>query len=256
MLIDEFTLIAQIINFFVLVLLLKRFLYKPIINAIDQRERYIALQHKQAEEKKTEAEQELDINKRMNEEFRQQRQILLNNTMSEVNTERIRLMDELHKEIETLRLNYLETLRIEQQNFSSAIIQRTQKEIFEIARKALHDLASVGLEEQMTETFLERLKALKHNERQQLISGLEQSQNRVEMQSSFDLPKIQQKKIKDEITTSFNIEPKIKFETNANIISGIALIVGGHKIMWSIDEYLNSLKSNLNNLIQGRYETK
>ena len=36
--IDWFTVIAQVLNFFILVFLLKRFLYKPILKAIDERE--------------------------------------------------------------------------------------------------------------------------------------------------------------------------------------------------------------------------
>jgi hypothetical protein len=42
MLIDWFTVGAQIVNFLILVWLLKRFLYKPILDAIDAREKRIA----------------------------------------------------------------------------------------------------------------------------------------------------------------------------------------------------------------------
>jgi hypothetical protein len=42
MLIDWFTVGAQIVNFLILVWLLKHFLYKPILNAIDAREKRIA----------------------------------------------------------------------------------------------------------------------------------------------------------------------------------------------------------------------
>ena len=38
MLVDWFTVLAQVINFFVLVWLLKRFLFKPIVSAMDARE--------------------------------------------------------------------------------------------------------------------------------------------------------------------------------------------------------------------------
>ena len=40
--IDWFTVIAQVVNFLILMWLLKRFLYKPILNAIDAREQRIA----------------------------------------------------------------------------------------------------------------------------------------------------------------------------------------------------------------------
>ena len=42
MLIDWFTVVAQVVNFLILVWLLKRFLYKPILDAIDAREKRIA----------------------------------------------------------------------------------------------------------------------------------------------------------------------------------------------------------------------
>jgi F-type H+-transporting ATPase subunit b len=51
MIIDWFTVIAQAINFLVLVWVMKRFLYKPILDAIDAREKRIALALAEAEAK-------------------------------------------------------------------------------------------------------------------------------------------------------------------------------------------------------------
>jgi len=42
MLTDWFTIVAQALNFLILVWLMKRFLYKPILHAIDEREKRIA----------------------------------------------------------------------------------------------------------------------------------------------------------------------------------------------------------------------
>ena len=55
MLIDWFTVAAQAINFLILVGLLSRFLYKPILHAIDEREKGIATQLAQAEADKANA---------------------------------------------------------------------------------------------------------------------------------------------------------------------------------------------------------
>jgi F-type H+-transporting ATPase subunit b len=251
--IDAFTLIAQLVNFLVLVWLLKRFLYKPILNAIAEREKYIASQIQEADATKAIANKELDEYKRMNEAFAQQRQTLLNNAISEVDNERIRLLDELHNEVETMRQNYQEALHTEQQSLSSEIVHRTQTGVFEIARRTLSDLASVALEEQMTEAFLKRLKVLKPDERELLISNYNQAQKLVIVISSFTLSPPLQNRIATEIKIGFAIDPEIRFETDASLISGIAMIVGGFKVIWSIDEYLHSLKANLTGLIQEKY---
>ena len=55
MLIDLFTVGAQALNFLVLVWLLKRFLYKPILNALDAREKRIARELADADAKTAEA---------------------------------------------------------------------------------------------------------------------------------------------------------------------------------------------------------
>ena len=58
--IDWFTVSAQIINFLILVFLLKRFLYGPVIRAMDKREEAIAGRLKDAGQKQEEAQKEID----------------------------------------------------------------------------------------------------------------------------------------------------------------------------------------------------
>ena len=55
MLIDWFTIGAQALNFLILVWLMKRFLYKPILHAIDAREQRIARELAEADKKKADA---------------------------------------------------------------------------------------------------------------------------------------------------------------------------------------------------------
>src|SRR5450755_2815503 len=94
MLINWFTVGAQALNFLILVGLLKHFLYKPILTAIDAREKRIAGELADAATKKTEAQQERDAFQRKNQEFDQQRAGLLSKATDEANAERARLIDE------------------------------------------------------------------------------------------------------------------------------------------------------------------
>ena len=98
MLIDWFTVVAQAVNFLILVWLLKRFLYKPILNALDAREKRIATELANADAKMAEAGQERDEFRRKNEELNQQRSSLLNKAEDEATAERQRLLDEARKE--------------------------------------------------------------------------------------------------------------------------------------------------------------
>jgi F-type H+-transporting ATPase subunit b len=78
MLIDWFTVAAQLVNFLILVWLLKHFLFKPITNAIDTREKRIATELANADAKKADAEKERVAFEKKNQDFDQQRTALMN----------------------------------------------------------------------------------------------------------------------------------------------------------------------------------
>src|SRR5580693_98501 len=158
--IDWFTVVARVINFIILVWLLKRFLYKPILHAIDEREKGIAAQLAQAEAKTGEAQQERDDFQHKNAAFDQERAALLKKATDEAASERQRLLDEARKDADSLRVKRQDALRNEQRNLSQEISRWTQKEVFAITRKTLADLATTSLEERMGEVFVERLRAL------------------------------------------------------------------------------------------------
>ena len=73
MLIDWFTVVAQTLNFLILVWLMKRYLHKPILRAIDEREKRIVSELADADAKKSEAQKERDQFQQKNEEFDRQR---------------------------------------------------------------------------------------------------------------------------------------------------------------------------------------
>ena len=172
MLIDWFTVGAQALNFLILVWLMKRFLYKPILNAIDAREKRIAAELADADAKKAEAQKDRDEFQHKNEEFDQQRAALLTKATDEAKAERQRLLDEARKDADALRAKRQEALRNEQSNLNQEIIRWTQKEVFAIARKALTDLAATSLEERMSEVFVQRLRALTGAAKEQLAAAL------------------------------------------------------------------------------------
>ena len=160
MLIDWFTVGAQTLNFLILVWLMKRFLYKPILHAIDEREKRIAAELADADAKKAEAQQERDEFQHKNEEFDQQRAALLSQATDEVQTERQRLLDAARQAADTLRAKRQDALQREQQSLNDEITRRTQHEVFALTRKTLQDLAGVSLEERMCDVFTQHLRSL------------------------------------------------------------------------------------------------
>lgn len=252
MLIDWFTVIAQIINFLILVWLMKRFLYRPILNAIDAREKRIAAGLADADARKAEAGMEREEFKRKNEEFDQQRAALLNKAMDEAAAERRRLLDEARKDSDALRTKLQDQVSSEYQVLHEEIARRTRAEVFAIARKALTDLAGTSLEERMVDVFVRRLRDLDSAEKERLASLLKSSPNAVLVRSAFDIPLAQRALIEGAIKETLGIETQVRFEVVPDLIGGIELTMQGQKVAWSIADYLASLEKGVNELLKAQ----
>jgi F-type H+-transporting ATPase subunit b len=250
MLIDWFTVGAQALNFLVLVWLLKRFLYKPILDAIDAREKRIAAELADADAKKTEAQKQRDEFQHKNEEFDRQRAALLSKATNEAKAERGRLLDEARKEADALSARRQETLRTDARNLNRAVSRRTQQEVFAIARKALMDLATTSLEERLGEVFTRRLREMDGKAKADLAEALKTAADPALVRSAFDLPEEQRVAIRNALKETFSADVRLRFETAPDLVSGIELSANGQKVAWSIADYLGSLEKGVGELLK------
>jgi F-type H+-transporting ATPase subunit b len=249
MLIDWFTVGAQIVNFLILVWLLKHFLYKPILDAIDARERRIAAELADADAKKAEAEKERTDFEDKNKAFDQQRSALLAKAADEAKAERERLIDQAKKDAESLQTNQADALRGDQSRLGSAITLLAEKEVFAIARRTLSDLATVSLEGRVGEAFTRRLRELDPKAKELLGTALKNSPQPALVRSAFDLPPDQKAAIQNALNETFSAVVRIKFEDSQDVICGIELTANGQKVAWSIASYLTELSKKVNDLV-------
>jgi F-type H+-transporting ATPase subunit b len=248
-LIDWFTVVAQVVNFLILVWLLKRFLYKPILDAIDAREKRIAGELADADAKKAAAEKQRDEFQRKSRAFDEQRAALMIKATEEAKAERQRLLDEARKAADTLTAKRMEALRSDGQNLNRAISRAAQHEVFAIARKALTDLATVSLEERLGEVFTRRLREIDPAAKAVLAKALMSMSDAALVRSTFELPAEQRAAIQNALNESFAAEIQVRFETSPELVSGIELTANGQKVAWSIADYLASLEKKVGELL-------
>ena len=243
--IDWFTVIAQIANFIILVGLLWHFLYKPILKAIDEREKKIAGQIADAEAKKAEATKEQEDFKQKNEKFDQEKKDLMAKAEAEAETEHQKLLEKARTNASALKTKLDEAQKDAQDTLSHEIMQKTRNEVFAITRKALEDLASVSLEEQSGNMFIKRLNELSEEEKKKFRDAFQGNKNPVLVRSAFDLPAKQQAEIKDAVNKTLTADIPFQYKTAPELISGIELTANGYKLAWSISEYINVLEKSL-----------
>ncbi len=256
MLIDWFTVGAQALNFLILVWLMKRFLYKPILHAIEEREKRIAAELAEADKKKQEAQKENDEFKRKNEEFDRQRAALLAQATDEAKGERQRLLDDARKAADALSLKQREALKSEGQNIRQALSRRARQEVFAIARKTLMDLSGTSLEERLGDIFIRRLKEMDAQAKTDFAAALRTASGPAVLRSAFDLTREQQGAIQKSLNETFSAEIPIRFETSADLIGGIEMTANGQKVAWSIADYLASLEKGVDEILSEKEKSE
>ncbi|MEZ5573893.1 MAG: hypothetical protein R3E64_18045 [Halioglobus sp.] len=250
MLIDWFTVGAQALNFVILVWLLKRFLYKPILDAIDAREQKIAAQLADAQAKKAEAKQEREEFQRKINDLDQRRAQLLKQASDDASTEGRRMLDAARQAADNLSARRQETLRNDANNLNQAIERKTRQEVFAIARKALTDLAGASLEQRISEVFIERLRALTGEDREGLGKALKAARTPTLVRSGFDLSQEQRDAIHTAVNETFSADIPLRFEVAPDLVCGIELATEGQKLSWSVDQYLRSLEQAVAELLK------
>jgi F-type H+-transporting ATPase subunit b len=250
MLIDWFTVFAQVINFLLLVYLLKRFLYGRIINAMDEREKIIALGLEEAQRKKDDAQQEMEHYIAKNREFDDNRQASLADMKEEVEAQRKELMNEARKQVDKVRADWYEAVEREKQTFLHDLRQRAGKHTCEIARRGLRDLSNVDLEHHIIRVFIERLRNLDGQELQALKEAVSKSGGKLKLWSAFEIPQELATEIVDALKVHI-AEPFLRFEASPEVLCGIELELHGLKIAWSLADYLDTLEARLLAALEG-----
>lgn len=250
MLIDWFTVIAQIINFFILIALLKHFLYGRILHAMDERERAIAQRIEAAEQQDKQAARERESWHKKNKELDQARHRKLEQIKQEVRAERQQQEKQVREQIEQKRGQWSDALRSERESFLRGIREQTGSRIVDAIRLALESLAGARLEQQIIAVFTERLRSAGDDRDTEIAEALEAGPAEVTVRTSFDITDEARKELADVIRGHTGRETEVRHQTDRDMVAGIELCADGSKISWNIDSFMHGLAEALRSALQ------
>lgn len=259
MLINGFTVAAQILNFLILVVLLRWLLYKPIIKVMQQRQALIAERWRAAEQLQLEAARAAATYRQQQEALQQQQAELLAAAQAAADQERQRLLAEVRATIAAQQAAWQAELQQEQAAFLRSLRQQVTHQIVAIARRALTDLANATLEDQIVQVFCDRLRHLDLAQQTAIApQALAETAQPLRIHSSFALSPARQQQVIDALSSHLPLQsqrngvdatsaalPNVEFVTDPQLLCGIALKLAGQEIVWSLDTYLQTLEQRL-----------
>ncbi len=240
--IDWFTVGAQIVNFLVLVWLLKHFLYGPITQAMERRELRMKDRLREAELKKQQAENEEIAYQEKKEDLERQRERMLTEARAAAEEERKALERQAREEVDTRRREWLHQLEMERAAFLRQLRDRSTEQFYALAARALDDLGNADLQEQMAFGFIKRLESLQGKAKEDLAHECAAADGKLTVHSRFALSSDARRQVTAAIHRELGKSLQPEYETREQGSSGIELKAGSLTVSWGFESYLDGLE--------------
>lgn len=245
--IDWFTLIAQIVNFLILVWLLKHFLYDRIVKAMDKRREKIAAKINEADDTKSEAEKLRSEYQDKLSDLEDKQDEIISGAREKAEEKRKEMTRQAREEIEKMRLSWKEALENEKQSVVEELRRNAARQVFGISRKVLNELADVEIEEKIVQRFLDRFSELSQKDMDKLKATAKSKDSDVRIDSAFEISGKNREKLTKGLKQVLDGIKDIDYQTDSDLVGGVVLEAGGQRVEWNIADYLENLENDFKN---------
>jgi F-type H+-transporting ATPase subunit b len=220
------TFILEIVNFLVLVWILKRFLYKPVLAAIAQRKAAIDKTLADAKARQSDAEA-----------LEQQYQNRLADWEKEKEALRSRELEEVAA-LRTKRMEALENSLAQERERAAILNERRAQETVNQAReeairhgvsftaRLLERVANPELETRLVDLVLGELPALPPEQLEAIRTACRASERAIEITSAFPIPPQQRSAIVQKLHEVIRETKAVEFNEDSSLLSGLRVVAG------------------------------
>lgn len=251
--INWITVAAQIVNFLVLVWLLKRFLYGPITRAMARREEAIEERLEDARQAREAAEaKQRELDGKL-AELEERREDELAAARREADELRSKLEAEARETVDEKRQAWLAELDEDRGEFIGDLRTKIRGAFQDVAQSALADLAGSDLSERMAAALTAQLDDLDAHDRKKLAEGARES-GRIVVESGSPLGEEARENLRRALHEQVEREIEVAFEDAGDDFVGIRVRAHSATVEWSMDEYLDRFFEDLASHFPARSE--
>ena len=225
---DWFTLVAQLVNFVLLLVLLRVFLYRPVLGVMQQREERLAATWAEAERALAEARAEAERLAADRAALEAERRARVDRIEGEMQRLRDQRLAEVEAELEADRARRLASLERARQRAVERLRHRSAELLLAELRASLTDLADAELEERVTAVFARRLAALEPERLEQLRAAAKAHAPVVT--TAFPASAEQRERLAALLRDTLGGERPPRFESDERLLFGVELTVGALRV--------------------------
>jgi F-type H+-transporting ATPase subunit b len=235
---DWMTFVLEIVNFLILVWILRHFLYRPILATIERRRAAIEKTMNDAAAGKAQAE---DLERHYNERlaaWEKEKEGLRSEALAEIDEDRRRRLAAVQEEVD----REAERRRAIERNRAGQAQRKMEREVSaraaRMAGRLATRLASPAVEEELARMLLEDLDQLPVTRRKAIADACRQAGNRFTVASAFALPDPVRARVTDGIRRLVGVEADGEFIEDPDLVAGLRVSLGSSVLHANIGDEL------------------
>ena len=241
--ISWFEIIAQIINFFIILFILQKLLYKPVLNAMAKRQERIQKSQIEADEKMIEAKELIAKYDKRIADIQKEKRDIMDDARKEAEEKKESLIEGYKKEADNKRKVYLKEIENEKERFTKNLRKNLGNSAIKIAAHTLDAISSKELDVEMFNTFILNLEDLTQN----IPNHDVLKEETVSIHSSRELSQDERKTIENVLKDQIKNLREINYETDSSLILGYELNLQTYTVHANVKNYLSEIEKDIIN---------
>lgn len=243
------TFILEILNFLVLVWILQRLFYKPLLEIIAKRKQHIEQTLANAQRMQQQAEEQCTLYENRQRIWEQEKQNALATLHQEIDIERDVQLEKLQHELEQERQKHQVNINRQQHEFQQHAQQQALRNAAKFASIFLSQTATPELETKFANLLIEQLNASPESLNVCLLFLKNQSNVSIKITSVFILDLELKQQLEQCFATLISIPLLFEYQQDATLIAGLRVDIGA----WVLE---TNLKHELSGFAELAYDSK
>lgn len=220
------TFVLELINFLVLVWILKRFLYRPVLDIISRRQESIKQRMAEAQQVHAEADQLKEQYTNRVSDWEKERQAARERLYTELDDERAKRMKELDVKLkeEQDKAHAAAARRLE--DATQKIEQTALDQAAAFSARLLSELAGPELESRLLDLVIDDFKTMPEEKRDPLRTGWKQTREPIAVSSVWALPDDARQRLQQVLHEAVDPDAEIDYKQDPELIAGLRIAIG------------------------------
>jgi F-type H+-transporting ATPase subunit b len=229
------TFVLESINFLVLLWVLQRLFYKPLLKVIAERKQVIEQTLAEAKNQQQQAEEKLALYENRQQQWEQEKQRALQAFQQQIDVERRVQLEKLQIELEQERQKARVTLSLQQQEFQQRVEQQALENGAKFSALLLQQAVGPELELRLFQLLLNKITAFPEIIKQQLTVTEEiDILPQIKVTSAYPITTEMHQALEQKLMQLMDRRVDIQYHQSEDLIAGVRLEIGA----WVLDANL------------------